>query len=104
MPDQFPSIADIRLIALDGERSYETLPALRDVAVRVKANVLEPDGDPRSESTLTTVLTTLLLEAFGADDEGNDDASAASPPDSGGADVRAGLYQSGILSDRCGTP
>lgn len=97
MPDESPSIADIRLIALDGERSYETLPALRDVAIRVKVNVLEPGDadDPRNEPQLTTVLTTLFLEVFGADDEGDDEApaqSASSPPEPDGADTRAPVY------------
>lgn len=94
MPDESPSIVDIRLIALDGERSYETLPALRDVAIRVKVSVLHTDDadEPRDERQLTTVLTTLLLDVFGADDEGDDMASAPSPPESDGPDSRSPVY------------
>lgn len=92
MPDQFPSIADIQLVALDGERSYETLPALRDVAIRVKVNVLEPDDEDHDENPLTTILATLLLDVFGADEKGGDATSGPRSPDPDGADARAPVY------------
>lgn len=78
MLEGFPAIADIRLIALDGERSHETLPAVRDVAIRVKVNVLEPDNGDLSqlEGQPVTILATLFLEVFGAGD-GDDDGTSS---------------------------
>ncbi|WP_172895746.1 hypothetical protein [Brachybacterium vulturis] len=61
---------DIQLIALDGERIYDDLPAVREVAIRVKVNVL---NDP--EARLTPVLATLLLDVFAVHDGGADDGS-----------------------------
>lgn len=93
MPNESPTIADIRLIALDGERSYEMLPAVRDVAIRVKVNVLEPDDNDNASngSQPVAILATLFLEVFGADDEASSQ-TVTSAPGSEGVDSRSPVY------------
>lgn len=81
------AVEDIQLIALDGERIYDDLPAVREVAIRVKVNVL---NDP--ESRVTAVLATLLLDVFGVEEADDDSTNGGSAEAGEEASERSPVY------------
>ena len=99
MPDRGPAIDSIRLVTLDGERSHEDLPALREVEIRVNVTVPGDSGgdETREETGPSAVLATLLLTVFGVDEDRDDDEAG---PSTSGEDGREGSDRTPIYSGR----